>query len=515
MSKNNDSRQKSFSWNTIWTAKKLLRVILRLGRIKLFTGFQTWELNTVKKDRLAKQAEIARRKAEIEAFYAQIKADEQANEERQKQMLESRLKNTSEAQYQLILNIFSKMTGDKTREYYSKWKGMMIDFRSKFVLMKRVLGRLMSAKTNSAWGKWYFCTFTVGKMSLDDQIKALQEELAKARAWKEKVEKEVEAIADRMAQAMIDGASASQVALLKKVLTKFCQLHIRQGMKAWKAKVHGQKTAKQRMSIVIKRLANSQINYGFRRWLMVAVKDKNSAGQLKMEQFQRETSGLKERCENVATRIVALMTKVEQMRESVQLQAIAADRVAHGLPDLVEEFANIAYIDRAAAENPANLMKLIPPEQRQQMQGGPAMGGNDGPMTTTIQYGPGRTSTRGSTGFGQRGGGPDTASIASSIDSASLGFAGIGFGTPMSPEDRASLLVFVKGLESNSNDPKIARVAPQLAKHKKAIKKLALVGDPRLSACVKAYERTRDPGDLVESIEMIAAGMDFNVAPMY
>ena len=53
------------------------------------------------------------------------------------------------------------MTGDKTREYYSKWKGMMIDFRSKFVLMKRVLGRLMSAKTNSAWGKWYFCTFTV------------------------------------------------------------------------------------------------------------------------------------------------------------------------------------------------------------------------------------------------------------------------------------------------------------------------------------------------------------------
>ena len=48
---------------------------------------------------------------------------------------------------------------------------------------------------------------------------------------------------------------------------------------------------------------------------MVAVKDKNSAGQLKMEQFQRETSGLKERCENVATRIVALMTKVEQMRE--------------------------------------------------------------------------------------------------------------------------------------------------------------------------------------------------------
>ena len=40
---------------------------------------------------------------------------------------------------------------------------MMIDFRSKFVLMKRVLGRLMSAKTNSAWGKWYFCTFTVRK----------------------------------------------------------------------------------------------------------------------------------------------------------------------------------------------------------------------------------------------------------------------------------------------------------------------------------------------------------------
>ena len=61
----------------------------------------------------------------------------------------------------------------------------------------------------------------------------------------------------------------------------------------------------------------------------------------------------------------------------------------------------------------------------------------------------------------------------------------------------------------------IAKVAPQLMKYKKAIKKLALVGDPRLSACVKAYERTHDSADLVESVEMIAAGMDFNVSPMY
>jgi hypothetical protein len=42
---------------------------------------------------------------------------------------------------------------------------------------------------------------------------------------------------------MIAGASASQVALLKRVLTKFCQLYIRQGMKAWKNKVHGQKNS--------------------------------------------------------------------------------------------------------------------------------------------------------------------------------------------------------------------------------------------------------------------------------
>ena len=488
--------------------KKLLRVVLRLGRVKLFTGFQTWENNTVKQDRLAKQAEIERRKKEIEAFYAQIKADAASNDERERVMLAGRLANTSEKQYQLILNIFSKMTGDKTREYYSKWKGMTIDFRTKFVLMKRVLGRLMSAKTNSAWGAWYFHTFTAGKMTLDEQIKALQEELAKAKAWKEKVEAEVEGIANAMAAAMIAGASASQVALLKRVLTKFCQLYIRQGMKAWKNKVHGQKTAKQRMGMVIKRLCNSKMNYGFRRWLMVAIKDKDSAGQLKIDQFTRETTQLKDRAENVATRIVALMTKVEQMRESVQLQAIAADRVAHGLPDLTDEFAQIAYIDRAAAENPANLMKLIPPEAR----GGPAMGQTDGgPMTTTINYGPGRSSGRGTFGNG----GPDAHSIASSIDSPSLGFAGIGFGTPMSPEDRASLLVFVKGLESNSRDPKIAKVAPQLMKYKKAIKKLALVGDPRLSACVKAYERTHDSADLVESVEMIAAGMDFNVSPMY
>ena len=136
---------------------------------------------------------------------------------------------------------------------------MMIDFRSKFVLMKRVLGRLMSAKTNSAWGKWYFCTFTVGKMSLDDQIKALQEELAKARAWKEKVEKEVEAIADRMARRHRRRVLASALPSLDVLPAPHPPGH-----EGPKAKVHGQKTAKQRMSIVIKRLANSQINYGFR-----------------------------------------------------------------------------------------------------------------------------------------------------------------------------------------------------------------------------------------------------------
>ena len=45
------------------------------------------------------------------------------------------------------------------------------------------------------------------------KLKLYSEELAKARAWKEKVEKEVEAIADRMAQAMIDGASVPRRSL--------------------------------------------------------------------------------------------------------------------------------------------------------------------------------------------------------------------------------------------------------------------------------------------------------------
>ena len=49
---------------------------------------------------------------------------------------------------------------------------MMIDFRSKFVSHEALsMGRYLVSKAktavpNSAWGKWYFCTFTVGKMSL-------------------------------------------------------------------------------------------------------------------------------------------------------------------------------------------------------------------------------------------------------------------------------------------------------------------------------------------------------------
>ena len=72
--------------------------------------------NTIKPDRMKKFAERDRIRAEIEAHYAQMKADKIANEERQQKMLEARLANTSESQYQLILKIFSKMTGDKTRE---------------------------------------------------------------------------------------------------------------------------------------------------------------------------------------------------------------------------------------------------------------------------------------------------------------------------------------------------------------------------------------------------------------
>ena len=135
--------------------KKLLRVILRLGRIKMFTGYQTWVNNTIKPDRLKKFAERDRIRAEIEAYYAQIKADEKANEERQQKMLEARLNNTSEAQYQLILKIFGKMTGDKTREAYAHWKGMVLEFQKKYTLMKRILSKLVGSSMMAGWTKWY------------------------------------------------------------------------------------------------------------------------------------------------------------------------------------------------------------------------------------------------------------------------------------------------------------------------------------------------------------------------
>ena len=110
----------------------------------------------------------------------------------------------------------------------------------------------------------------------------------------------------------------------------------------------------------------------------------------------------------------------------MQLQAIAADRVAHGLPDLVDEFGNISYVDRSASENPSNLAKLLPPAV--------ATPGGD---TTQAFYGANKTGGKGPPGTGFSGfgrgmsTGGDNASLASSLDSPSLGFAGIGFGTPM------------------------------------------------------------------------------------
>ena len=80
--------------------------------------------------------------------------------------------------------------------------------------------------------------------------------------------------------------SASQVALLKKVLTKFCQLHIRQGMKAWKAKAWAKNSQTKDVHHYQIALGHQSDQLRFRRWPGIAVKDKNSAGQLKMERLK-------------------------------------------------------------------------------------------------------------------------------------------------------------------------------------------------------------------------------------
>ncbi|KAH8062422.1 mannosyl-oligosaccharide 1,2-alpha-mannosidase [Aureococcus anophagefferens] len=463
--------------------KRLLRVILRLSRFKSHSAFQTWVHNTIKPERDRKFALRDQMKKDLAALRVQMKEDTEKNELLREKILEQRLNNSSTEQYNLFLKIFSKLAGDKTREYFAHWMGMYRSFMKQYNLVAKIMGRMVNQTMLKGWVKWYHVVFIASKMTLDEQLKALKFELGKARQRCNLAEKAVEDVANKAMADMLAKATKGQRALLNKILSKFCTLYIRYGMKKWTDQIKLYKTAKQKMQMIISRLMNSELNYGLRKWTMVCMKDKATAGDM-----------------------MALCIKVEQMRESVQLQAIAADRVAHGIPDLADEFANISYVDRAASENPQSLIKLMPPGAL----GGGGAGGAGAPgqpsedmLQTTVFYGANKmvpassaslASSKGpSTGFYGRGNvGNDSASLASSLESPSLNFAGIGFGTPMAPEDRANLL-----------------------KHKKVIKRLALVGDPRLSACIKAYERTKDIDDLLESIEMIAAGMDFNVTPMY
>ncbi|KAH8098190.1 hypothetical protein JL720_1120 [Aureococcus anophagefferens] len=424
--------------------KRLLRVILRLSRFKSHSAFQTW-----------------------------MKEDTEKNELLREKILEQRLNNSSTEQYNLFLKIFSKLAGDKTR----------------------IMGRMVNQTMLKGWVKWYHVVFIASKMTLDEQLKALKFELGKARQRCNLAEKAVEDVANKAMADMLAKATKGQRALLNKILSKFCTLYIRYGMKKWTDQIKLYKTAKQKMQMIISRLMNSELNYGLRKWTMVCMKDKATAGDMMVARYKRESSLLKDRSELVAARIKALCIKVEQMRESVQLQAIAADRVAHGIPDLADEFANISYVDRAASENPQSLIKLMPPGALGGGAGGAGAPGqpSEDMLQTTVFYGANKMVPASS------------ASLASS-KGPSTGFYGRG----NVGNDSAS-----SQLGGDVKDKAIASIAPHLEKHKKVIKRLALVGDPRLSACIKAYERTKDIDDLLESIEMIAAGMDFNVTPMY
>ncbi|KAJ1461656.1 hypothetical protein M885DRAFT_558091 [Pelagophyceae sp. CCMP2097] len=73
----------------------------------------------------------------------------------------------------------------------------------------------------------------------------------------------------------------------------------------------------------------------------------------------------------------------------------------------------------------------------------------------------------------------------------------------LSPEERAHLLIFVRSLQ-DTPDAKLAATAKMLDAHKMCLKRLALVGDLRLAAVVRAYETTQDADDLVESLDLIA-----------
>merc|ERR1712139_422238 len=113
-----------------------------------------------------------------------------------------------------------------------------------------------------------------------------------------------------------------------------CSMLLRYGVKKWKQKTHLFKHARKTMGIIISRLCNSEINYGFRKWHMVCIKMTETSGELVVAKLKGQISILKGHHETSTNRIEEMNTNIRKMRESVTLRHSAMSQIAQGAEEV-------------------------------------------------------------------------------------------------------------------------------------------------------------------------------------
>ncbi|CAH0368836.1 unnamed protein product [Pelagomonas calceolata] len=439
--------------------KLLVKVITRMCRMQLVMAWQAWHGNTTQFTKMQLQEKSKALKADLASLRRRIEEAQRDIDERIQLAADSAFKNATVKQRQLLLNIFGRLAGQKSRESFYVWRDAMEDFRRKYTLTLRMLMRLSNARIMIGWKKWYYETFLKSKMSLEEKTKALYYEIGLARELCNVKEKQLEKVVSEITRLMIQNASPKQRALMVKILSKCCSMLLRYGVKKWKQKTHLFKHARKTMGIIISRLCNSEINYGFRKWHMVCIKMTETSGELVVAKLKGQISILKGHHETSTNRIEEMSTNIRKMRESVTLRHSAMSQIAQGAEEVDLEIklliaecrGDTVSIAQGRAKFGSNSMHGSPPQRRRR----------------------------------------DNGEI--------LGLESVDANT------RAHLLVFLQNLDHAQPQDTIGALAthPGLPKHKAWLKKYVLLGDQQVAAAIRAYEFTLDTDDFIESLDMI------------
>ena len=447
--------------------KLLIKIITRMCRMQLVVAWQAWHGNTAQFSKMQLQDEAKALKHELKDLVGRIDEAKRDVDLRRQQIADYNFKNASKEQRALLLKIFGRMCGQKSRESFTVWKDAMEEFRRKYTLTLRMLTRLANSHLLGGWKKWYYETFLKSKMTLDETIKTLHYEVGKAKVAYDRAEKHLEKIVGEITKLMIANASPKQKALMIKILTKACTLLTRWGIMKWKKQNNLFKHARKTMGMILSRLMNSELNYGFRKWHMVCIKMTETAGELIVAKLKNQIATLQGHHDASALRIEEMGGNVRKMRESVTLRHSAMSQIAQGAEEVDLEIKLLIAECRGDAKTIAAQARAKADAEAAARGEAPRGGGGGG-------------------GGARGGGGP---AAAESVDA----------------NTRAHLLVFLQNLDHAQPHDTIGALAthPGLPKHKKWLKEYVLLGNQQVAAAIRAYEFTLDTDDFIESLGII------------